>query len=107
MINLVKPNVCKVSLTVTNTGNFEGEEVVQLYIKDKIASVAQPPILLKGFQKIFLKKDETKTISFQITDSELSMYNIDMKEVVEPGEFEIWIGAASNDIRLKGSLWVK
>ena len=76
-----------VACTVTNTGNRDGEEVVQLYIGDKVASVSQPPLLLKAFQRIFLKKGESRQV---------------MNYVVEPGEFKVMVGAASNDIRLEG-----
>lgn len=92
----------KASCTITNTGNRDGEEVVQLYICDKVASVSQAPILLKGFQRIFLKKGESKQVTFVLGKEELSLYNMEMKQVVEPGEFKVMIGAASNDIRLNG-----
>jgi beta-glucosidase len=67
-----------------------------------VASVAQAPILLKAFKRIELKKGESKTISFNLTAKELSMYNAALEEVVEPGDFKVMIGAASNDIRLEG-----
>ncbi len=92
---------------VTNSGNFDGDEVVQLYIKDLFSSVAQPVMALKGFQRIFLKKGETKELSFEISPELLSMLDIDLNRVVEPGEFRIMIGASSNDIRLRKILNVK
>lgn len=92
----------KVTCTISNTGNKDGEEVVQLYICDKVASVSQAPILLKGFHRIFLKKGESKQVTFTLGEEELSLYNMEMKQVVEPGEFKVMVGAASNDIRLNG-----
>lgn len=91
-----------VSCTVTNNGNRDGDEVVQLYICDKVASVSQAPILLKAFQRLSLKKGESKRVTFNLNEEDLSLYNIEMKLVVEPGEFEVMVGAAANDIRLKG-----
>lgn len=91
-----------VSCTVTNTGKYDGDEVVQLYICDKVASVSQAPILLKAFQRINLKKGESRKVTFTLTQDDLSLYNMEMKQVVEPGEFNVMVGASSNDIRLKG-----
>ena len=91
-----------VACTVTNTGNRDGEEVVQLYIGDKVASVSQPPLLLKAFQRIFLKKGESRQVIFHLKKDDLSIYDSEMNYVVEPGEFKVMVGAASNDIRLEG-----
>lgn len=91
-----------VSCTVTNSGDRDGEEVVQLYINDPVASVSQAPILLKAFERIVLKKGESKKVTFILHAEDLSLYNREMKQVVEPGEFRVMIGAASDDIRLKG-----
>ena len=91
-----------VTCTVTNTGGCDGEEVVQLYIGDKVASVSQPPMLLKAFQRIFLKKGESKQLIFHLKKDDLAIYDAEMKYVVEPGDFKVMIGAASNDIRLEG-----
>lgn len=91
-----------VSCTVTNTGDRDGEEVVQLYICDKVASVSQAPILLKAFERIALEKGESKKVTFTLGEEELSLYNMEMKQVVEPGDFKVMIGAASDDIRLEG-----
>jgi len=96
-----------VSFTVTNTGNYDGDEVVQLYIRDLFASVARPVIELKGFDRIHLKKGESKKVIFKITPELLTMLNEQMERVVEPGDFRIMIGASSNDIRLRGILNVK
>jgi len=96
-----------VHFKLSNTGGFDGDEVVQLYIKDLFASVARPILELKGFQRIHLNKGETKELSFEITPELLSMLDIDLNRIVEPGEFRIMIGASSNDIRLRGVLNVK
>ena len=95
-----------VRFTVTNTGNYDGDEVVQLYIRDLFASVARPVLELKGFQRIHLKKGESKEVSFQITPEMLTMLNGQMERVVEPGDFRIMAGTSSNDIRLRGILTV-
>lgn len=85
----------KATVTVTNTGNYDGEEVVQMYIYDEVASVTQPVKKLKGFQKIFLKKGESKEVNFTITTEELKFYNSDLKWVSEPGKFKVYIGTSS------------
>jgi beta-glucosidase len=90
-----------VRFKITNTGKFAGEEVVQLYLRDKIASVVRPVKELKGFQKIYLMPGESKTISFNIDKEKLSFYNQQMQWVAEPGEFEVMIGASSEKIKLK------
>lgn len=92
---------------ITNTGDYDGDEVVQLYIRDLIASVTRPVMELKGFQRIHLKKGETKEMTFTITPEMLTMLDEQMNRIVEPGEFRIMIGAASNDIRLREILTVK
>ncbi|ADV43485.1 glycoside hydrolase family 3 N-terminal domain-containing protein [Bacteroides helcogenes] len=91
-----------VSCTVTNTGDRDGEEVVQLYICDEVASVSQPPILLKAFRRIFLKKGESRKVTFLLKKDDLAIYDDEMNYVVEPGDFKVMVGAASDDIRLKG-----
>ncbi len=96
-----------VSLTVSNTGERDGDEVVQMYVADKVASVAQPQITLRGFQKVNLKAGESRRVTFTLGFDELSIINADMKRVIEPGDFDIMIGASSQDIRLKDKLSVK
>lgn len=91
-----------VTCTVKNTGDCDGQEIVQLYIRDMVASIAQAPILLKAFERVELKKGESKTITFNLGKRELSMYNAQLEEVVEPGDFKVMIGASSDDIRLEG-----
>lgn len=88
-----------VSVKVKNTGKTAGDEVVQLYIRDELASVARPVTELKGFQRIYLNPGETKEIQFFITPEMLSMLDINLKKIVEPGIFRLMIGASSKDIR--------
>lgn len=86
-----------VTAAVTNTGNVDGEEVVQLYIKDLVASVTRPVKELKGFSKILLKKGEKKVVKFVITEKDLSFYDSKMNYTAEPGEFMLWISTSSAD----------
>jgi len=86
-----------VLVEVSNIGNRAGDEVMQMYIRDKVSSVTRPVKELKGFQRISLEPGQKKTVSLQITPEHLAFYNIDMKYVVEPGEFEIMIGNSSRD----------
>ena len=90
----------KVSVDVKNTGKTAGDEIVQLYIHDKVSSVTRPVKELKGFQRISLKPGETKTVTLEITPEKLAFHNVDMEFVVEPGEFEIMVGNSSRDIDL-------
>lgn len=82
---------------VTNTGERDGDEIVQLYIRDKVSSVTRPVHELKDFARVAIKKGETKTISFVITPDKLQYYGLDMKRIVEPGEFEVQIGKSSTN----------
>ena len=84
------------TVDVTNTGNFDGKEVVQLYIRDLVGSVTRPVKELKGFQKINLKKGETQTVTFEITVEDLKFYNSDLQFVAEPGRFQLFIGNNSD-----------
>lgn len=88
-----------ISVDITNTGNYEGIETVQLYIRDMVASVTRPVKELKGFKKINLKPGETKTVTFLISDGDLSFYNANNKLIAEPGEFKIFIGTNSQDVK--------
>ncbi|MFL9836784.1 beta-glucosidase BglX [Flavobacterium sp. ST-75] len=85
----------KISVEVANTGNYDGEEVVQLYIRDKVGTVTRPVKELKGFKKVALKKGEKKTVEFEISSNDLRFYNIDMDFVAEPGDFEVFVGGSS------------
>jgi beta-glucosidase len=87
------------SVTVTNTGNKDGKEVVQLYLRDLVGSSTRPVKELKGFQKIELKAGEAKTVSFEITVNDLKYYNYDLKYVAEPGDFKVFIGGNSRDVK--------
>jgi beta-glucosidase len=87
-----------VSVRVTNTGDVQGDEVVQLYIRDEISSVTRPVKELKGFQRITLGPAETRTVTFPLGPGELSFLNRDMKRVVEPGTFKIMVGSNSVDL---------
>ena len=93
----------EVSMTITNSGKVAGEEVVQLYLRDKVGSVVRPIIELKDFQKIKLNAGETKTVKFTIDKQKLSFYNSDLKWITEPGDFDLMIGSSSSDIRLKAT----
>lgn len=104
---LTAKDTLTVTVTVKNTGKYDGKEVVQLYVRDKVSSVATPVQQLKAFRKELLKRGEAKQIELVLPVSELALYNAKMEEVVEPGEFEIQIGAASDDIRMKRIILVK
>lgn len=93
---------CEVSCRITNTGNRSGAEVVQLYLRDVVASVSQPPMLLKGFTRIELSPGESRATTFNLGSEELSIYNAGLERVIEPGAFKVMIGASSTDIRLTG-----
>jgi beta-glucosidase len=84
-----------VTATVTNTGAKEGDEVVQLYIRDKVASVTRPVRELKGFQRVTLKPGASQTLKFPLTSKELGFYDRAMRWTVEPGEFEVYVGSSS------------
>jgi beta-glucosidase len=85
----------KVSVDVTNTGTREGDEVPQLYLHQQVASVTQPVIQLKGFQRITLKPGERRTVEFTVTPQMLAIFNLEMKRVVEPGVFDLMVGPSS------------
>lgn len=87
------------SVTVTNTGKRDGAEVVELYVRDMVGESSRPVKELKGFEKIELKAGESKDVSFKITPDMLSYYNHELDFVLEPGDFEIMIGSASNNVK--------
>ncbi|MEO6173718.1 MAG: glycoside hydrolase family 3 N-terminal domain-containing protein [Flavobacterium circumlabens] len=97
--NIKSNGELKVKVDVKNTGNYDGDEVVQLYIDDVYSSVTTPKKTLKGFKRIFLKKGETKQVEFVLTAEELSLWNKEMKNVVEPGDFEVMVGGNSTDLQ--------
>lgn len=92
-----------VTCSITNSGKYAGEEVVQLYLRDKVASLVRPVKELKDFQKVKLQPGEAKILRFVIDKDKLSFYNEKLQWVAEPGEFDLMIGSSSSDIRLKGS----
>ena len=91
----------RVLVDVTNSGKRPGTEVVQMYVRDRVSSVTRPVKELKGFQKILLRPGETQTVAIEITPESLAFYDIRMKYVVEPGEFEIMVGKSSRDADLQ------
>lgn len=88
------------SVDVTNSGARDGAEVIQLYVRDLVGSVTRPVKELRGFQKVMLKAGETKTISFKITNEELSFYNSELKWGSEPGKFQLFVGGNSRDTKM-------
>ena len=88
-----------VSVDVTNTGSREGKEVVQLYIRDVVGTITRPVKELKAFEKISLKAGETKTVNFTLGKKDLSFYNADLNFVAEPGEFQVFVGGNSRDVK--------
>ncbi|AZB28773.1 beta-glucosidase BglX [Chryseobacterium balustinum] len=95
------------SVTVTNSGNYDGAEVVQLYIRDMVGTITRPVKELKGFQKVMLKKGESKKITFDITPESLKFYNGDLKYDWEAGEFDIMIGTNSEEVKHSKINWTK
>lgn len=87
------------SVTVTNSGRTDGAEVVQLYIRDLVGSITRPVKELKGFEKVFIKAGESKTVSFKITPELLKFYDYDLNYVFEPGDFDIMVGTNSHDVK--------
>src|SRR6185437_3252981 len=87
----------KVSVDVSNTGDREGDEVPQMYVHQRVASVTRPVMALKGFQRVHLNPGEKKTVEFTITPDALSLLDADMHKIVEPGAFEIMVGSSSVD----------
>ena len=97
----IRLNGRKASVTVTNTDDYDGVEIVQLYIHDVVASITRPVKELKGFQRIHLKKGESREVTFEIADDLLKFYNSSLDYVLEPGDFEIMIGPDSSLKHLK------
>jgi beta-glucosidase len=93
----------KVTFNVTNTGNMDGDEVVQLYLHDEFASTAQPIMQLKKFSRIFIPKGETKQVSFTLEAEDLEIVDQEMNHVVETGDFTVMIGPSSDNIILKAT----
>lgn len=87
------------SIDITNTGNCDGSEVVQMYIRDLVGSVSRPVKELKGFERVTLKKGETKTVTFEVNEELLRFYNSQLEFVSEPGDFELMVGPNSRDVQ--------
>lgn len=97
--SIASSQTLKATVTVTNSGSREGMEVVQLYIRDMVGTVTRPVKELKGFQKINLKPGESKEVTFNIANNDLKFYNTDLKFVSEPGDFKVFIGGNSRDVK--------
>ena len=95
------------SVNLTNSGKVAGEEVVQLYIQDPVASISRPVKELKNFKKVLLQPGEKKEISIEITTNDLMFYNSDLKYDWEPGDFIIYIGTNSRDVKSERVNWTK
>lgn len=93
---LAKNESITVSVEVTNTGQFDGKEVVQMYLRDLVGTVTRPVKELKGFDKVFIKKGETKTVSFTISEEDLKFYNSELDFISEAGAFEVFVGSNSD-----------
>lgn len=97
-----------IKATVTNTGKYDGEEVVQLYIRDLVGKgVSRPMLQMKGFEKVFLKKGESKVVQFKLTPEDLSFFRLDHTWGPEPGMFEVFVGNASDNLPLKAKFELK
>ncbi|MGN1409577.1 MAG: glycoside hydrolase family 3 C-terminal domain-containing protein [Eubacteriales bacterium] len=95
-----------VTVKIKNTGERDGDEVAQLYIDDVESSVVTPPILLKGFERVHLKAGEEKEVTFKLNKKSFEILDVKYRRTVEPGEFRILVGAASNDIRLTDAVYI-
>lgn len=97
------------SFTIKNTGNYEGAEVAQLYVRDLVGSITRPIKELKGFKKVYLQKGEQQNVEITVPLSSLKFYGLDDKEILEKGEFEVWIAtsSANEDIKWKTKITVK
>lgn len=104
-LNTGKDIVAKID--VKNTGTKDGVEIVQLYLRDVVGSISRPMKELKGFQKVALRAGETKTVEFRITANELKFYNSDLKLVAEPGDFKVFIGGNSRDVKESSFKFIK
>jgi beta-glucosidase len=92
-----------IKATIANTGDYDGEEVVQLYIHDLVGNgVSRPVLELKGYEKVAVARGETKTVTFTLTPKDLAFYRLDHTFGPEVGEFEVFVGTASNNLPLKG-----
>ena len=90
------------SIVITNTGKYQGEEIVQLYIRDMVASITPPVKKLKGFHKISLEPGESKEVSFELKIKDLEFMNGDFEYITEPGSFRLFIGPDSENCKISG-----
>ncbi|WP_312900933.1 beta-glucosidase BglX [Chryseobacterium taichungense] len=105
--NLKGNQTLNISVKVSNTGNYDGEEVVQLYIRDLVGKVVRPVKELKGFQKVFIKKGESKTVNFTLTPENLKFYDDELNFDWESGDFDIMVGTNSQEVQTKRINWSK
>ena len=96
-----------VSFDVKNTSQIDGDEVAQLYLRDEVASVVQPNRQLKHFERVHIKAGETRHVTFTLTKADLEVVTASLQRVVEPGDFTVMIGSASDNIKLTGNFTVK
>ncbi len=101
--NMKKKETITVTFNITNNGNYAGEEVAQFYLRQMVAQPLRPIKELKGFEKVMLQPNETRTITFTIDSEKLAFYNEQLERITQPGEFSLMIGSASDDIRLQDS----
>jgi beta-glucosidase len=101
---ITSDGAAEVRCTVRNTGNVAGDEVVQLYLRDELASVARPVMQLGGFARITLAPGEEKQVRFRINREQLALFNASSQWVVEPGKWQVMVGASSRDVRLRGEM---
>ena len=106
-LSALTPHSFEVSCKIRNTGKYDGEEVVQLYLRDEYASVVQPLTQLKHFARLFLKCGEEQEVKFILSEEDFALVDRNLKRVVEPGTFQVMIGAASDDIRLQTKVEIK
>ena len=95
----------KVKINITNTGQYGGEETVQLYLNDQAASIVRPVKELKKFQKVFLAPGESKVVEFELTTDDLKFYNHELQWQWEPGDFNVLIGGNSEDLQTVSFNW--
>ena len=95
-----------IDVKVKNTGSIDGKEVVQLYVRDIVSSVVTPVKQLKAFKKEFIKAGDAKTVRLSLPINDLFLYNKDMKRIVESGQYELQIGTASDDIKIRKTITV-
>ena len=106
-LSALTPRSFEVSFKVRNTGKYDGEEVAQLYLRDEYASVVQPLKQLKHFARFYLKRGEEREVKFILSEEDFALVDRELKRIVEPGTFQIMIGAASDDIRLQTKAEIK